>query len=138
MPDVNRLNKRPKRLHHKTKIYLKTMEDIKISPGKQTILKLQPDNDITVESQIGIVEPTIKFEKLGLCLTSSIDKLQKNEPLFMIAINSTEVPIHIGKNSAVATFSVLTPEHERYLIPLEPKLIQSENERETPNRYRSL
>ena len=45
----------PKRLHHKTKIYLKTMEDIKISPGNQTILKLQPDNEITVESQIGIV-----------------------------------------------------------------------------------
>ena len=119
----------PKRLHHKTKIYLKTMEDIKISPGNQTILKLQPDNEITVESQIGIVEPTIKFEKLGLCLTSSIDKLQKNEPLFMIAINSTEVPIHIRKNSSVATFSVLTPEQARYLIPLEPKLIQSENEK---------
>ena len=47
----------------------------------------------------------------------------------MIAINSTEVPIHIRKNSSVATFSVLTPEQARYLIPLEPKLIQSENEK---------
>ena len=45
--------------------------------------------------------------------------------------NTTEVPLHIRQNSPVATFETITPEQACYLIPLEPKLFQSNDSKKT-------
>ena len=59
---------------------------------------------------------------MGLCLTSTLDKLTKSQTTTLLAINTTEVPLQIRQDSPVA---IISPEKARYLIPLEPKLFQS-------------
>ena len=71
------------------------------------------------------------MKKLGLGLTSTIDKLTKNQTTTLLAINTTEVPLHIRQDSPVATFEIIAPEQARYLIPLEPKLSQSSDSKKT-------
>ena len=57
--------------------------------------------------------------------------LQKNKTTNLLAINTTEVPLHIRQDSPVATFEIITPEQARYLIPLEPKLLPSSDSKKT-------
>ena len=68
---------------------------------------------------------------MGLGLTSTLDKLTKNQTTPLLAINTTEVPLHIRQDSPVATFEIITPEPARYLILLEPKLFQSGDSKKT-------
>ena len=110
---------------------LKTKTTYTLSPGEQKFLELIPSEETDAQEQIGLVEPTVKFEKLGLGLTSTLDKLTKNKTTTLLAINTTEVPLHIRQDSPVATFEIITPEQARYLIPLEPKLLPSSNSKKT-------
>ena len=87
---------------------LKTKTTYTLSPGEQKSLELIPSEETDAQEQIGLVEPTGKFEKLGLGLTSTLDKL-KNKTTTLLAINTTEVPLHIRQDSPVATFEIITP-----------------------------
>ena len=44
-----------------------------------------------------------------------------------MAFNTTEVPITIERNSLPATFTIVTPNQAHYLIPKEPKLLETDN-----------
>ena len=110
---------------------LKTKTTYTLSPGEQKSLELIPSEETDAQEQIGLVEPTVKFEKLGLGLTSTLDKLTKNKTTTLLAINTTEVPLYIRQDSPVATFEIITPEQARYLIPLEPKLLPSSDSKKT-------
>ena len=110
---------------------LKTKTTYTLSPGEQKSLELIPSEETDAQEQIGLVEPTVKFEKLGLGLTSKLDKLTKNKTTTLLAISTTEVPLHIRQDSPVATFEIITPEQARYLIPLEPKLFPSSDSKKT-------
>ena len=83
------------------------------------------------KKQNGLVESTVKFEKLGLGLKSTLGKLTKNQTTTLLAINTTEGPLHIRQDSPVSTFEFITPEQARYLIPLEPKIFQSSDSNRT-------
>ena len=91
------------------------------------MIELMPYQPLEADHQIGIVEPTTKLENIGVSLTSTIDKMLKNKPIQLMAINTTEVPITIERNKLHATFTITTPEQDRYLIPLEPKLQETDN-----------
>ena len=58
---------------------LKTKTTYTLSPGEQKSLELIPSEETDAQEQIGLVEPTVKFEKLGLGLTSTLDKLTKTK-----------------------------------------------------------
>ena len=122
-------NNKQKRLNSRKKIMLKTKTTYTLSPGEQKSLELIPSEETDAQEQIGLVEPTVKFEKMGLGLTSTLDKLTKNKTTTLLAINTTEVPLHIRQDSPVATFEIITPEQARYLIPLEPKLSHQATQR---------
>ena len=124
-------NNKQKCLNSRKKIMLKTKTTYRLSPGEQKFLELIPSEETDAQEQIGLVEPTVKFEKLGLGLTSTLDKLTKNKTTTLLAINTTEVPLHIRQDSPVATFEIITPEQARYLIPLEPKLLPSSDSKKT-------
>ena len=126
-------NNKQKRQNSRTKIMLKTKTTCTLSPGKQKSLELIPSEESDAQEQIGLVEPTAKFEKLVLGLTSTLEKL-KNRTTTLLAINTTENPLHIRQNSPVITFEIITPEQARYLIPLEPKLFQSSDSKKTIKR----
>ena len=120
-------SKTSKRFNNKRKIYLKTTTRVIINPGEQKLIELTPCQPLEADHQIGIVEPTTKLENIGVCLTSTINKMLKDKPIHLMAINTTEVPITIERNTLPATFTIITPEQARYLIPLEPKLLETDN-----------
>ena len=77
-----------------------------------------------VRNKTGVVEPSIKFEaKTGLCITSSLSRIDENRLTTIAAINVQPYMITIPAKTIVATFKLLTPE---YIVPLEPALLQSE------------
>ena len=90
---------------------------------------------LEADHQIGIVEPTTKFERIGVCLTSTIEKMLTDEPIKLMAINTTEVPIAIERNTQPATFMIITLQQARYLIQLELKLLESNNLSKTTKPY---
>ena len=47
-----------------------------------------PCQPLEADHQIGIVEPTTKFENISVCLTSTIDKMLKDKPIQLMAINN--------------------------------------------------
>ena len=51
----------------------------------------------------------------------------KGKQIQLMAINTTEVSIIIESNTLPATFTIITPEQARYLIPLEPMLLDTDN-----------
>ena len=120
-------SKTPRRFNNKRKIYLKTTTRVIINPGEQKMIELMPYQPLEAANQIGIVEPTTKLENIGVCLTSTIDKMLNDKPIQLFAINTTEIPITIERNTLPATFTIITPEQARYLIPLEPKLLENNN-----------
>ena len=73
----------------------------------------------------------MKFVKLGLGLTSALDKLTKNQTTTLFAIITTEVPLHNRQDFSAATTEIVTPEQARCLIPLEPKLNFSNDSKKT-------
>ena len=99
-------NNKQKRLSSRKKIMLKTKTTYTLSPGEQKSLELIPSEETDAQEQTGLVEPTVKFEKLGLGLTSTLDKLTKNKTTTLLAINTTEIPLHIRLDSPVATFEM--------------------------------
>ena len=90
---------------------------------------------LDADHQIGIVEPTTKFKNIGVCRTSTIDKILKDKPIQLMAINTTEVPITVERNALPATFTIITPEKAHNLIPLEPKLLKTINLPKTTKKH---
>ena len=72
-------NNKQKRLNSRKKIMLKTKTTYTLSPEEQKSLKLIPSEETDAQEQIGLVEPTVKSEKLGLGLTRTLDKLTKKQ-----------------------------------------------------------
>ena len=89
------------------------------------MIELMPYQPLEADLQIGILEPTTKLGNIGVCLTSTIDKMLKDKAIQLMAINTTDVPITIERNTLPATFTIITPEQARYRIPLEPKLLET-------------
>ena len=54
------------------------------------MIELMPYQPLEVDHQIGIVEPTTKLENIGVCLTRTINKMLKDKPIQLMAINTTE------------------------------------------------
>ena len=96
-----------------------------------------PYQPLKADHQIGVVEPTTKLENIVVCPASTIDKMLKYKPIQLMAINTMEVPITIEKNTLPATFTIISPEQARYLIPLEPKLLETNNLPKTKKQYRN-
>ena len=67
-------------MNARKKLALETKEYI-FHPGQQQQLQLQPEEQINTTEQIGIIQPTQKFEQLGIALTSHLDKLKNNKRL---------------------------------------------------------
>ena len=55
-------NNKQKRLNSRKKIMLKTKTTYTLSPGEQKSLELIPSEETDAQEQIGLVEPTVKFE----------------------------------------------------------------------------
>ena len=92
-------SKTSKRFNNKRKIYLKTTTRVIIHPGEQKMIEHMPYQPLEADHQIGIVEPTTKLENIGVCLTSTINKMLKDKPIQLMAINTTEVPITIARHT---------------------------------------
>ena len=84
-----------------------------------------PSQSLDVDLQIGIVESKNQI-KIGACFTKTIDKILIDKSIQLLAINTTEVPITIEQNTLTATFTKFTTEQARSLIPLEPKLQETD------------
>ena len=81
-----------------------------------------------MRNKTGVVEPSTKFEgKTGLCITSSLSRIDENGLTTIAAINVQPYMITIPAKTIVATFKLLTPEQAEYLVPLEQAPLQSED-----------
>ena len=69
-----------KPMNARKKLALETKEYI-FHPGQQQQLQLQSEEQNNTTEQIGIIQPTQKFEQLGIALTSHLDKLKNNKRL---------------------------------------------------------
>ena len=58
---------------------IKTKTTYTLSPGEQKSMELIPSEESDAKEEIGLVEPTAKIKKLGLGLTSTLDKLTKTK-----------------------------------------------------------
>ena len=78
-----------------------------------------------MRNKTGVVEPSVKFEgKTGLCIT--LCRIDENGLTTFAAINVQPYKITIPAITIVAMFKLLTLEQAKYLVPLEPALLQSE------------
>ena len=66
-------NNKQKRLNSRKKNMLKTKTIYLLSAWEQKSLELIPSEESDAQEQIGLVEPSVKFEKLGLGLTSTLN-----------------------------------------------------------------
>ena len=123
--------KTSKRFNNNRKVYLKTTTRVIIKPVEPKLIELMPYQPLEADHQIGIEEPTTKLENKGVCLTKTIDEMLQDKPIQLKAFKTTQVPITIKRNTLPATFTKITPEQARYLIPLEPKLLETNNLRNT-------
>ena len=104
-----------------------TAKKLLIPPDCQELIQCQDLTDHPeMRNKTGVVEPSIKFEgKTGLCITSSLSRIDENGLTTIAAMNVQPYMITIPEKT-VATFKLLTPEQAEYLVPLEPALLQSE------------
>ena len=106
------------------KLALRTTKEYILHPGQQQQLQLQPEEQINTAEQIGIVEP---IKKLDIALTSHPACYKHNRSSKKVRDGST-----------VATFEITTPEQARYLVLLESKLFQTENENKRSKQIAKL
>ena len=64
-------NSKQKRLNSRKMSMLKTKTSSTLSPGEQKSLELTPSEESDAQEQSGLVEPSVKFVKLGLGLTTT-------------------------------------------------------------------
>ena len=107
---------------------LYTVKKLTIPPDCQELIQCDLTDHPEMRNKTGVVEPAIKFEgKTGLCITSSLSRIDENGLTTIAAINVQPYMITIPAKTIVATFKLLTPEQAEHLVPLEPALLQSED-----------
>ena len=71
-----------------------------------------------------MVEPNQKFEnETGLCVTSAIVKLDKDNKVKLGVINVLPHKVTIQKNTSIARITILTAKQADYLQPVDPALL---------------
>ena len=103
---------------------IRTVEKTTIAPNQQTILKCVLLSKNKLSELCGIVEPKTSFEeKTGLCITSSLSKVDSSGHLFISALNLQENEVTIPRNSDIALFKFLSPQQAETLTPIDPQLL---------------
>ena len=108
----------------KAQYSIRTVEKTTIAPNQQTILKCVLLSKNKLSELCGIVEPKTSFEeKTGLCITSSLSKVDSSGHLFISALNLQENEVTIPRNSDIALFKFLSPQQAETLTPIDPQLL---------------
>ena len=114
------------RQHIKGKFLLYALRDQTIAPLLQDMIEVDSEIPLELQDSSGIIEPLAKFEKAyDLCITSSLNKFHQSTRTHIGVINLTDDPIIIPAGTFVASYTVLTPEQAKYLLPLEPKILEN-------------
>ena len=102
-----------------------TIKKQTIQPYEQAVLECCLHRDAqNCENQSGVVFPNEILEKdSGIALTSSLSTVDKNNVLFISALNITEYPITIICRTEVGKFSILSTQQAEKLTQKDPQLI---------------
>ena len=127
LPDLTQLNDlstQPDKTE-KPQYTIRTVEKCFIAPIQQTTLKWNLQTKSKRLADIcGIVERKVSFEgKTGLCITSSLSRIDSQENLCISAINVQTIEIAISRNSDVAYFKFLSPQQAETLTPIDAQLL---------------
>ena len=112
-----------------------------IQPYQQTILECSLHKDAqNCENQSGVVIPNEILEKATeIALTSSLSTIDKNNVLFISALNITEHPITINGQTEVGKFfSKLSTEQAEKLTQIDPQLMALAKSRNKENIFGEL
>ena len=108
----------------KKSYYLKTQQKLVIKPNTQEVSKCILAYSELPEGTCAVVEPLSKFEKqTGLCVTSSLAKLDSARSTPIGFLNVTTTNITVPKDTKIAKLLILTPKQASYIQPLNPELL---------------
>ena len=111
-------------LTSKKNLFLHSNQSITIKPNTSEIITCSLPQNTFPEGTVALVEPSPKFEKeTGLCLTSAIVKLNKDNQTSLGVLNILPHNITISNNTQVARVTILTPKQAAYLQPINPALL---------------
>ena len=111
-PYAHKRQQQTKTSQQPAKDHAKNQNKLTLSPGEPKSVELIPSE----ESDTGTNWTSrvyVKFEKLGIGLTRTLDKLTENQTTNLININTTEVPIHIRQDSPVTILEIITQKQVR-------------------------
>ena len=120
--------------------YLKKLKKIPIFLNKKHALP--PNSHQTLECSLkensenfsecsGVVIPNDEFEQsTEIALTSSLSTAEKDEKIFISAINITDHYVHLKTNTLVASFEILSQAQAEKLINIDPQLIALAKQRD--------
>ena len=122
--EIKPVDEKRRTFRHK-KISIYTNKKQTIQPYQQTILECSLHKDAqNCENQSGVVIPNEILEKATeIALTSSLSTIDKNNVLFISALNITEHPITINGQTEVGKFSILSTEQAEKLTQIDPHLM---------------
>ena len=116
---------------------LHTVSKIIIHTKQQEIIECELINpDKAYEYASGLIEPSIQFEsKSGLCIMSSISKLDRNFRTYIGIMNLNPNEIIITAKTRVAKFEILTSKQASFIKPIHPSLCSLNKNHEQDNNY---
>ena len=86
------------------------------------------DSDDCVKESIGIIERSVMFEKkTGLCVMSSLSKIDSLGRKKIGIINRMPTKTTISARTRIAKFQILTSMQAAYLLPIHPSILEKQN-----------
>ena len=96
-------------LQAKKNLFLRATQSVTVNPNSSGIVVCSLNHVTFPEDTIAMVEPNPKFEKeTGLCVTSAIFKLDKDNKVSLGVINVLPHKLTIGKDTSIARITILT------------------------------
>ena len=112
---------------------MSTIPKITVLPNQQEVIeckleKLHP----SLQNVIGIIEPSLLFErKTGLCVMSSISRIDSTFRTKIVIINLQPYKITVSPQTRIGKFQLVTQKQASYLLPIHPSIIDCYKELNT-------